>query len=245
MIYAVNRRSVSYGESIGILLLENFVPFIPGDTANATTYRYPVRFQRVPGLSVERIFSHDLSMYEIFKEKALSLYEEGVKAITGDCGFMALFQKQLAQDLDIPVFLSSLLQIPFMLSIIGQKDSITVITANSVALTDELLKGLNITDEMISRLHIVGLEDCEEFVEAVFDEKGTLDSDKIEKCVVQHSVQAKQDFPDTKAILLECSMLPPYAHSVAEATGLPVFDYITMIDYVHDAVIKHRFTGHM
>jgi len=245
MIYTVNRSSVSYGETIGILLLENYVPFIPGDTANATTYRYPVRFQRVPGLSVERIFNHDMSMYQVFKEKALSLYEEGVKAITGDCGFMAVYQKQLAADLDIPVFLSSLLQIPFMLSIIGAKDSITIITANSRSLTPDLLEGLDITPQMQERVHIVGLEDCEEFVEAVFEEKGTLDSDKVETCVVEHSIKAIRDFPDTKAFLLECSLLPPYAHSVAKETGLPVFDYISMIDYVHDAIIKKRYTGHM
>ena len=245
MIYTVNRSSVSYGETIGILLLENFVPFIPGDTANATTYRYPVRFQRVPGLSVERIFNHDLSMYQILKEKAVSLYEEGVKAITGDCGFMAVYQKQLAADMDIPVFLSSLLQIPFMLSIIGGADSISIITANSRSLTSDLLEILDVTEKMRSRIHIVGLEDCREFVEAVFEEKGTLDSEKVEKCVVEHSLTAVRDCPSTKAILLECSLLPPYAHRVAEATGLPVFDYITMIDYVHDALIKRRYTGHM
>jgi len=33
------------------------------------------------------------------------------------------------------------------------------------------------------------------------------------------------------AILLECSLLPPYAKGVADKTGLPVFDYMTMIDF--------------
>ena len=56
MRYHVRGDQVSYGESIGILLLENFVPYVPGDTANATTYRDPVSFMRVPGLAGEPIF---------------------------------------------------------------------------------------------------------------------------------------------------------------------------------------------
>jgi hypothetical protein len=32
---------------------------------------------------------------------------------------------------------------------------------------------------------------------------------------------------------------------VAQVTGLPVFDYITMINYVFEAVVKERFTGFM
>jgi hypothetical protein len=32
---------------------------------------------------------------------------------------------------------------------------------------------------------------------------------------------------------------------VQEATGLPVFDYSTMIDYVFSAVVRKRFEGYM
>ena len=34
------------------------------------------------------------------------------------------------------------------------------------------------------------------------------------------------------AIIMECSMLPPYSKAVQEATGLPVYDFINMIDFV-------------
>ncbi len=245
MIYEVKGRQVSYGESIGILLLENYVPFIPGDTANATTYSYPVRFERVEGLSVEKIFNHDMSMYEVLKESALRLVADGVKAITGDCGFMALYQKRLMEDLDLPIFLSSLIQLHFILNIISRKEKVAVITANKKALTIELLEVLNITPAMRERLVIVGLEECPEFKEAVIEEKGTLDDVLIEKCVVDASLSAMKEDDRVKAILLECSLLPPYAKSVGDATHLPVFDYITMIDYVHDAIIKKNYHGHM
>lgn len=245
MRYVVRPGQVSYGESIGILLLENYAPFIPGDTANATTYRYPVRFKRVAGLSVERIFNHDLSMYEAVRSAAGELKSEGVRGITGDCGFMAIYQRQLAEELGIPVFLSSLLQLSFMSIVTGPRTPLGVVTANSVSLTKELFEAAGVSDEVMERVHIVGLEDCEHFVDAVFAEKGVLDTDIVEDAVVERSRRLQQEHPDMGAILLECSMLPPYGAAVHEATGLPVFDYVTMIDYMHATVVKRRFYGNM
>lgn len=40
-----------------------------------------------------------------------------------------------------------------------------------------------------------------------------------------------------------CSNLPPYAHAMKEATGLPVFGFITMIDYVHEILSRTRYQG--
>ena len=245
MKYWVKGSQVSYGEAIGILLLENFAPFIPGDTANATSYRYPVRFQRVPGLSVERIFAHDITMYDVVKQAAEELKKEGVRAITGDCGFMAVFQQRLADELGIPVFLSSLLQLPFMSLIVGSSKSLGVVTANSAALSDEVFGWAGVSGDLRKRLRVTGLEDNRHFVEAVFEEKGMLDSEVVEKTVVEHALSLCEKHGDLGAILLECSMLPPYGAAVQEATGLPVFDYITMIDYVHDTVVKQRYTGSM
>lgn len=243
MIYPAKPGQVSYGEAIGILLLENYAPFIPGDVANATTYSYPVRFQRVEGLTVERIFKHDLTYLEAMLKAGKELAREGVRAITGDCGFMAIYQEELARSLQVPVFLSSLLQIPFISKIIGQGRKIGVVTASAAALDEFVFRQIGIED--LSGLVIRGLEKKPNFASAVIKEEGELDAAKIEAEVVAEAKQLAAGNPAVRAILLECSMLPPYGAAVQEAVGLPVFDFVTMIDYVFSAVVKKRYHGFM
>jgi len=243
MLYHVKPGQVSYGEAIGILLLENYVPFVPGDTANATSYNYPVRFQRVPGFTVERIMAHDMSLVDELIAAALSLQAEGVRAITGDCGFMALYQETIASKVDVPVFLSSLAQIPFMRTLLKPGGQVGIITANSKSLDNSVLNGVGITAG--KDLVISGLESCPSFYGSIFEENGTIDTEVIEAEVVETVNQLIEAHPKVKLLLLECSLLPPYSAAVQSATGLPVFDYITMIDYVYSAVVKRKFSGFM
>jgi len=243
MEYFVKPGQVSYGEAIGIILLENFAPYIPGDTANATTYSYPVRFQRIPGFSVERIMNHDMSLVDDLVQAAVTLQSEGVRAITGDCGFMALYQDRIAAAVQVPVFMSSLMQIPFIRLLTGAGGKIGVITANSRSLTLPLLRKAGV--EHPEELVIEGLEDTEHFSKSVFDEIGRLDSDIVQAEVLQAVENVLKRDSGVRVLLLECSLLPPYGAAVRDATGLPVFDYITMIDYVFSSVVKRKFEGYM
>jgi len=243
MLYHVKPGQISYGEAIGILLLENYVPFVPGDTANATSYNYPVRFQRVPGFTVERIMAHDMSLVEELITAAVSLQAEGVRAITGDCGFMALYQDRIASNVDVPVFLSSLAQIPFMRTMLKPGAQIGIVTANSKSLDDSVFSGIGITPG--EDLVVKGMQDSPSFYSSVFEENGVIDTEKVEAEVVAAARRLIDSHPNITLLLLECSLLPPYSAAVQKATGLPVFDYITMIDYVYSAVVKRKFSGFM
>ena len=243
MLYQARPGQYSYGEAIGILLLESPAPFIPGDVANATTYNFPVRFKKVPGLTVERIFNHDLSLVDSVIEAALDLKANGVRAISGDCGFMAIYQKHLSGVLNLPVFMSSLLQVAFINNLLAEKAKIGIITANAAALDSTVLKPCGAY--LPERTAIRGLEKRPHFRAAFIEEKGTLDSNAVEEEVLSTARQLIKDVPEVRALLLECSVLPPYSAALQQATGLPVFDYVTMINYVYSAVVKQRFKGFM
>ncbi|MCK5721598.1 MAG: hypothetical protein B1H12_01200 [Desulfobacteraceae bacterium 4484_190.2] len=239
---AKNKKQSWYGESIGILILDATYPCIPGNVGNASTFPFPVRYKVVKEASIERLLKQkDITLLEPFIDAAIELQEEGVKAITGACGFMALFQREVSDAVDVPVFLSSLLQIPFIYQI--KKQKIGIITADSKSLTPEHFISVGVNKEI--PLLIGGMEDQKEFREAILEEKGTLDSDLIESEVVGVAKKLITENPDIGALVLECSDLPPYAHAIQKEVNLPIFDFTTMIQYVHTALVRKEFQGFM
>ncbi|MDA3951747.1 MAG: aspartate/glutamate racemase family protein, partial [Spirochaeta sp.] len=170
MRYFQRNRQVSYGEPIGILAIENYVPYVPGDVANASSYSFPVRYERLRGFTPERLFNHDMSMVDEAIAAGQRLVEEGVRAVTGDCGFLAIYQERIAEALGVPVFLSSLLQLDFILRMLPPSQSIGVVTANREALDRTVLDAVTAVPD--HRMIIAGLENSPQFVSFVFDEIG-------------------------------------------------------------------------
>ena len=39
--------------------------------------------------------------------------------------------------------------------------------------------------------------------------------------------------------------MPPYAEQIQDATGLPVWDYLTLIDWIHSSVVRRSSHGFM
>jgi len=244
MLYNAKKGQASYGEAIGILLLDtSFAPYIPGDVANATTYQFPVRFKVVKDMTPETMFSKKSKIQENIIESAQELVNNGVRAITSDCGFTIIFQERVSKEFEVPVFLSSLLQLPFLSKIIGYGKKIGIITARSYLLTDDVLRKSGLDD--LSILSIKGLEDKDNFRKAISEQKGFLDFKKVELEVVSTAIELVEKEPEIALILLECSCLAPYSLKVQQAVNLPVFDFITMINYVYSAVVQKTYKGFM
>lgn len=233
----------SYGAPIGILLLDFLAPHIPGDVANHSTYEFPVKYELVRGMTFDKLLNRDKSAFELLLRAAKKLEAEGVRGITADCGFFALFQQDLADAMHVPVFLSSLLQVPFINSVIGREEKVGIISAVGKNLDDsEFLQSIGIDPQ---RVRIKGLENETYFPPFGIYESGELDEEKVEKEVVKIALEHVKEDPRVKAILLECSMMPPYGKAVHEATGLPVFDFITMINFMFSGLEKRKYCGYM
>ena len=43
--------------------------------------------------------------------------------------------------------------------------------------------------------------------------------------------------PDVGAIVLECTNMPPYTADIQRETGRPVFDIVSLVTLVHDALV--------
>lgn len=244
-VYTVTRKSQSWhGVPIGILILNASYPCIPGNVGNATSFPFPVRYKEVSEASIHGLINErDPALVEPFVKAARELEAEGVRAIAGACGFMALFQREIADAVQIPVCMSSLLQIPFIRQILPRGKKIGVLTANAGAITDKHFIAVGVEDQ--SGLVIQGLEDANEFREAILEEKGTLNSEAMEQEVVGAAKKMTACNPEIGSILFECSDLPPFAHAVQEAVHLPVFDFNTMIKHLQTAVVQHPYEGYM
>lgn len=51
------------------------------------------------------------------------------------------------------------------------------------------------------------------------------------------------EYPGTGAFLLECTEMPPYAYLIQAATQCRVYDFITMLNWVHSGLCRRPFTG--
>jgi aspartate/glutamate racemase len=236
------RNADSYGHAIGILMLDYRGPFIPGDVGNATTYDYPVLFKLVKGLTFDRVLAGDPEMEGPIVDAAKELEQFGCRGISSDCGFLIKYQDAVKKAVKIPVFMSSLLQIPFLSMMFDDKRPVGCITATKRNLGNRVLELAGIRSDINVVVH--GMEDYEHFKWAILEEGGELDSDKIEAETVHAARELQRQHPEMGAIVLECSLMPPYAKSVQEATGLPVFDFVTMIDYFYQGTHRKPYHGY-
>ena len=122
-IYHNRPRADAYGYCVGMLMLDVRQPFVPGDVGNATSYDYPVLFQTVPGAEPPRVMRGDPELNDAVVEAARELEAQGVKGIGSDCGFFVTFQDLVRESVDIPVFMSSLLELPLISSFLGKGQS--------------------------------------------------------------------------------------------------------------------------
>lgn len=223
-----------YGESIGILMLDTKFPRIPGDIGNALTFPFPVRYRKVSGATAARVVKEaDPSLIAPFIDAAKELEQEGVCAITTSCGFLAIFHQHLAQAVDIPVFSSSLLQRPLVAAMIGSDKKIGILTASKPHLTPLHFKGVGA--EGINKV-IYGMEEQEEFTQVFIEGKEEMDVAKVEEEIVKVALTMVEENPDVGAIVFECTNMPPFRRAVQEAVQRPVFDIVTLTNYVYDSI---------
>jgi hypothetical protein len=241
-LYTARPGQTAYGYPVGIICAQWHIPFIPGDVNHAASFDYPVRYLPVdvPGAAILRGAARAEQHTDAIVAAARQLEAEGVRAITSNCGFFGLWQRPVADAVSVPAFMSSLLLIPFIRSLIGSRRKVGVVVANSRGVTPELLAAVGVNGDDGA---FAGMESFPHFASVVLEESGKLDVDAMYDEVTQACRDLLIEHPDVGALLLECSDLPVYSHAVREATGVPVFDWVSLIDFVERTVVPKRYTG--
>ena len=240
-IYHARPDARFYGHAIGIIVLDCVQPNIPGDVANASTYRYPVLFEPVDGLTTIAAKSGDPALEQAVVEAACRLEARGVKAISSNCGFLHRYQEAIARAVRIPVLMSALQQLPMVLAGLSKDAEVGVITADAGMLGEALLQ-LAVGDRT-DRLRVTGLQDSPEFRRAMRNQTGALDAARLEHEVAEAAAALVATHPAIQAIVLECAVFPPYSRAVSQRCALPVFDFITMLDWLFAGTHPREYTG--
>lgn len=219
----------TYGQVLGIIMLDTRFPRVPGDIGNAATFPFPVRYQVVKGASPVRVVQEaDPALLAPFIAAARELEAAGVRAITTSCGFLALWQKELAAAVKVPLFTSSLLQVPLAWRLTGTRP-VGIITAHVPSLTPRHLAAVGAADVP----HVIyGLEDAPEFSRTFLHDEPKLNLTAVCDEVRLVSRKLVRDHPEVGSIVLECTNLPPFASAVREETGLAVFDIVSLCHLV-------------
>jgi hypothetical protein len=240
VIYRARKQQMSYGRPLGIISLDEFIPCPPGTPGNPTTFSHPVIYEVVKDADIGSLIGlNNPDSRLAFLDAGQALADKGVAAIAGNCGLMIVHQATLAKALPVPVLMSSLLQLPLIAGLIGPRARVGIVASSRNNLKPEHL--LMATGGADIPVAITSMDGKPCFREGMAT--GILDADKAEAEVVAVAQALVAENPDVRAILFECVDLPPYAHAVQEATGLPVFDITTLIGFALSGLVRRPFTG--
>lgn len=155
-----------------------------------------MQFQFLREVDNKMIFVGEKAAYERILEGCKELKKYGVRAVTGACGFFGHYQKRLAAKLDIPVALSSLVQLPWIAAMLKPDEKIAVLTANEESCAPDLLRACSVPDEVIERCVIRGLGKEPQF-KVILDDSCEFDNAQIKQELLGKAEEIVCEYPET------------------------------------------------
>ena len=230
-----------YGAPLGILMLEARFPRILGDMGNAKTWPFPVLYRVIKGASPERVVLEGArGLLPDFLAAAEELVRLGAEAITTNCGFLSLFQREIAAHVGVPVATSALMQAPWVQATLPPGKRVGLVTVSRATLTPAHLEAAGVPAD----IPVAGTENGREFFRVLIKaEKDDMDVRLAEEDILEAGRELVSRHPEVGAIVLECTNMPPYAAALQAALDLPVYDIYAMIAWFHAGLRPRSFNG--
>jgi Asp/Glu/hydantoin racemase len=227
-----------YGAAVGILMLEARFPRIPGDVGNAATWPFPVLYKVVRGASPDRVVRRRAEgLREAFVEGGRELVATGADGIVTNCGFLSLFQDELTAACGVPVATSALMQAPLIERLLPPGRRVGILTVSAASLTPEHLVAAGVALDT----PVVGTETGREFSRVLLGNELELDVAAAERDILDAGDRLVARHPEVGAVLLECTNMCPYAHALRDRLGLPVFDMVSFVTWLHGSLVPMRW----
>ena len=227
-----------YGAHLGILMLESRFPRVIGEMGNALTWPFPVHYKIVRGASPAKVvLGGAKGLLNDFIKAAQELVADGVDGICTNCGFLSIFQKELASACGIPVATSSLMQYRLIQSLLPSDKQVGILTISKESLSDSHLQAAGVD----LQAPVVGTKSTGEFARTILQDEESLDVALAEKELLHAAKELTESHPHVGAILLECTNMSPYAAALQKMTALPVFDIHSFMLWFHAGLRPQHF----
>ena len=207
---------------ISVLQLETHFPRIAGDVGCAKTFQCELEIIIVPNATVAKIVTKDPTQLD------LRPFQDALSKATGDlittsCGFLAPLQSVLKPQCKVKFIASALGQLK-TLSTLFSPEELSIITFDADKLGPAHLPAGCAAFE----LSIFGLDVRSHLREVISNDLPTLDENMASDDVC--SAFEKATTSKTKAVILECTNLPPYKPSIRRVKEIAIYDILTAIE---------------
>jgi hypothetical protein len=227
-----------YGARVGILMLDTKWPRPPGDTGNALTWPFPVLYKVVPGASA-RVVIHEQGrgLGPAFLKAAEELVKEGADGITTTGGFLAIFQKDLAAHVQVPVASSSLMQVPLVQRLLPPGRRVGVLSVQGDRITPEHWDAVGAAHDT----PVMGTEKGREFTRVMLGDTLDMDYEAAEQDIMEAGDELLRRHPEVGAIVCENHNMAPYAAALNARLRIPVFTVYTFVTWFHAGLAPRDF----
>ena len=222
-----------YGAAIGILMLEARFPRIPGDMGNARSWPFPVLYKVVRGASPDRVVRRGADgLRDRFVAAARELAADGADGITTNCGFLSLFQRELADAAGIPVAASSLMQVEMVNRLLPAGRKAGILTISASTLSERHLREANVP----AATPVGTTEGGREFTRVILENEMEMDVEIARWDNVEAARELVSGHPAIGALVLECTNMTPFAADIGQAVGLPVFSMVSFVNWFQSSL---------
>lgn len=228
------------GIRVGILTLDTAHDLVPGNMQHAHSFPFPVSYGVVRKVPFAQIAVGDEAATAPILAAARALEASGADLIVGACGSFGHYQREAASALSVPVCLSPLVQVPFLLSLMPANRKLAILFARTAAFTARVQQACGIGAAHLDRLVLAEADGLEGF-RAVMDPSLRLDDPRLRRDVIDHAAMIVQNDRSIGGWLIQCSDLPPYARDIAVATRLPVWDMTMLTCHLYRALAPVRY----
>jgi len=241
-----------YGMGLGIMILDDVYPGFPGDVRNASAYPFPIQYEIIKDVDIHKLVAEadKSACLEPILRAARKLEKMGCRAIAAECGLFAYFQREVSTSVKIPVFMSSLLQIPLAQQVLGPDQVVGILVAESYYLTDHHLESVGV--ELGTNYVIGGAMDdgkCPEFnhlwTEELRTDPPAANYAKAEADFLEATTQFYRQHPNMGAMVLECTGFPPFARALQREIDIPLFSWGTLLDFAYSVAVHRDYYGHV